>query len=207
MSGRAWRRAVLLVALLPAAGRAQPPEAPKASLLRAAALIDTATGTLRSGEDVLVEGNRIVKVGKGLEAPPGATLIQLPGKTLLPGLIDCHTHVTGQPEDYYGDIFRKSPIDTAVTAHVYARRTLEAGFTTIRDVGAGEYVDVALKRAIEAGKVVGPRMQVATLTVGATGGHGDLTGFSPYLRFEQFSGIADGVDAIRKLIRTEVKNG
>jgi imidazolonepropionase-like amidohydrolase len=94
-----------------------------------------------------------------------------------------------------------------VTAHVYARRTLEAGFTTIRDVGAGEYIDVALKRAIDAGKVVGPRMQVATLTVGSTGGHGDLNGFSPYLRFEQLSGVADGVDAIRKLVRTEIKNG
>ncbi len=207
MSRRACCGVVLLAALHAEAAGAQAPEARNVVLLRAAAIVDTAAGALRAGEDVLVEGNRLVKVGKGLQPPPGAKLIELRGKTLLPGLIDCHTHVTGQPEDYYGDIFRRSPIDVAVTAHVYARRTLEAGFTTIRDVGAGEYIDVALKRAIEAGKLVGPRMQVATLSVGATGGHGDLSGFSPYLRFERFSGIADGVDAIRKLIRTEVKRG
>ena len=104
-------------------------------------------------------------------------------------------------------IFRKSPIDWAVTAHVYAKRTLEAGFTTVRDLWAPEYIDVALRKAIDAGKIPGPRMQVATLAIGSTGGHNDITGFSPYLKFETFSGIADGIDQIRKLIRTEIKNG
>ena len=94
-----------------------------------------------------------------------------------------------------------------MVAHVYARRTLEAGFTTIRDVGSSEFIDVALRNAIERGDVVGPRMLVATLAVGSTGGHNDLSGFSPYLKFQGFSGIADGVDEIRKLIRFEVKNG
>jgi len=126
---------------------------------------------------------------------------------VLPGLIDAHTHVTSQPANYLEDLFRKSPIDVAVTSHIYARRTLEAGFTTIRDVGAGEFIDRALRDAINRGDVPGPRMQVATLTVGATGGHGDLSGFSPYIKFGQFSGIADGADEIRKLVRFEVKNG
>ena len=126
---------------------------------------------------------------------------------MLPGLIDCHTHLTQQSGDYYESLFRRSPIDSAVVAHVYARRTLEAGFTTVRDVGASEYIDVALRNAINRGDVVGPRMLVATLTVGSTGGHGDLSGFSPYLHFDGFSGIADGPAEIRKLIRTEVKNG
>jgi Imidazolonepropionase and related amidohydrolases len=77
----------------------------------------------------------------------------------------------------------------------------------VRDVGAGEFIDVALRNAINRGDVVGPRMQVATLTVGATGGHGDTNGFSPYLKFGGFSGLADGVDEIRKLIRLEIKYG
>jgi imidazolonepropionase-like amidohydrolase len=176
-------------------------------LVRAGRLVDTLGGTVKTDQDILVEGNLVRQVGPNLAAPAGATVIDLRSRTVLPGLIDCHTHVTSQPENYYADIFRRSPIDVAVRAHVYARRTLEAGFTTIRDVGAAEYIDVALKRAIDEGKVVGPRMAVATLPLSATGGHGDLTGFSPYLRFSTFSNVVDGVDEIRKLVRTNVKNG
>jgi imidazolonepropionase-like amidohydrolase len=157
---------------------------------------------------VLIEGERITAVGSNLPIPGGTKIVDLGTATLLPGLIDCHTHITGgDPSEYYQSIFRMSPIDYAVAAHIYARRTLEAGFTTVRDVGAGEFIDVALRNAINAGTVTGPRMQVATLAVSATGGHGDLTGFSPYLKFGQFSGIADGPDEIRKLVRFEVKNG
>lgn len=180
---------------------------PAAFVIRAGRLVDTLGGRVLADQEVLVVGNRIREVGAHVAAPKDATVIDLRGRTLLPGLIDCHTHITSQPENYYSDIFRKSPVDVAVTAHVYARRTLEAGFTTVRDVGSSEFIDVALRKAIDAGKVVGPRIQAATLTVGATGGHGDLNGFSPYLRFGQFSGIADGVDEIRKLVRLEVKNG
>jgi imidazolonepropionase-like amidohydrolase len=175
--------------------------------IRAGRLIDGLGGAPMTDAVILVENDRITAVGQGLAIPTGARVIDLSRATVLPGFIDAHTHVTSQPENYMEDLFRKSPIDVAVSAHVYARRTLDAGFTTIRDVGAGEFIDVALRNAIDAGKVVGPRMQVATLTVGSTGGHGDITGFSPYLKFGQFSGIADGVDEIRKLVRFEVKNG
>jgi imidazolonepropionase-like amidohydrolase len=182
-------------------------ETPRRIAIKAGRLIDTKTGAVTNNAFVLIEGDKITAVGPDVTVPAEVEVIDLKDKTVLPGLIDCHTHMTSQPGNYYEDIFRKSPIDVAVIAHVYARRTLEAGFTTVRDVGAGEFIDVALRNAINRGDVVGPRMQVATLTVGATGGHGDTNGFSPYLKFGGFSGLADGVDEIRKLIRLEVKYG
>jgi imidazolonepropionase-like amidohydrolase len=183
------------------------PPSPKIVVVRAAKLIDPKTGTTIANPIVVIEDDRIKAVGPNIAIPAGAQIIDLRGATLLPGLIDCHTHVTSQPADYYEDIFRRSPIDYAVTAHIYAKRTLEAGFTTIRDVGSEEYIDVALKRAIDKGDVPGPRMIPATLAISSTGGHGDLTGFSPYVKIEGLSGVADGVDAIRKLVRQNVKYG
>jgi imidazolonepropionase-like amidohydrolase len=176
-------------------------------LVRAGALVDVTRGTVLRGQEILVENGVIKAVGPDLMAPAGTRIVDLSAKTVLPGLIDVHTHVTSQPEDYYKDLFRRSPIDVAVTAHVYARRTLEAGFTTLRVVGASEYVDVALRNAIDKGQVVGPRLKVAGLPIGSTGGHGDLTGFSPYLKFGGFDNVADGVDAVRKLVRQNVKFG
>ena len=180
-------------------------------LIKAGKLIDVRSEKVLESQGILIEGEKIKEVGP-LEVisktiPANTKIIDLSNFTVLPGLIDCHTHIVFQPENYLNDIFRKSPIDLAVTAHIYARKTLEAGFTTIRDLGAGEYVDVALRNAVNSGKIIGPRMQVATLAVGSTGGHGDLTGFSPYIHFNNFDGIADGVDEIKKLIRTEIKNG
>ena len=158
--------------------------------LRAARLIDGSGGVPLRDAVVLVEGDRIIAVGSKLPIPAGSQVIDLGSATLLPGLIDAHTHITGGDlRDYYERLFRRSPIDLAVDAHVYARRTLEAGFTTVRDVGAGEFVDVALRKAIDSGTVVGPRMQVSTMAIGATGGHADLTGFSPYLQFKEFSSV------------------
>src|SRR5207247_1945507 len=132
--------------------------------VRAAHLIDGRGGPPLSPAVVLVEGDRIRAVGARLAIPPGYPVIDLGQATLLPGLIDCHTHITmGDPGDYYEKIFRRSAIDYAVAAPIYARRTLEAGFTMVRDVGAEEFIDVALRKAIDSGLVPGPRMHVATL--------------------------------------------
>jgi imidazolonepropionase-like amidohydrolase len=186
---------------------AQAPDTTTRIAIRAGRLIDGRGGPPITNTVILIQGERITAVGAGLTIPANARVIDLGRATVMPGFIDCHTHVTSQPRDYYEDIFRKSPIDVAVTAHVYAKRTLDAGFTTIRDVGSAEFVDVALRNAINRGDIPGPRIQAATLAVGSTGGHNDLSGFSPYLKFGTFSGVADGVDDIRKLVRLEVKNG
>lgn len=193
---------------LPVALAQVAPAPPSRVAVKAARLIDGKGRAPIRDAVVLIENDRIVAAGTNLPIPPGAQLIDLGSATLLPGFIDAHTHITGgDPRDYYERIFRRSPIDAAVEAHVYAQRTLETGFTTVRDVGASEFVDVALRKAIDAGVVVGPRMQVATLGIGSTGGHADLTGFSPYLEFREFSNIADGVDEVRKAVRQRVKNG
>ena len=194
-------------AIAQAAGRT-PAAAPTRLAYRAAHLLDPATGRMIDNAVVLVDHDTIVQVGSGLVIPRDmAPAIDLGDVTIVPGLIDVHTHLTSSRTTYYEGLFRRSPMDNAVRAPGNARATLEAGFTTVRDVGAGELVDVALRNAINTGDVVGPRMLVATMALSATGGHGDLNGFSPYIRFDGLGGTVDGVDAIRKRIRTNVKFG
>lgn len=182
------------------------------TLIKAGRLVDTRNGLLLTNQVIVVKGGFIESVGPSESvlktAPAGATLIDLGDALVLPGLIDCHTHITGQPENFYEDIFRKSPIDEATTSHIYARRTLLAGFTTVRNVGANNYTDFALKRAIESGKLPGPRILASGPGLSATGGHGDLNGMSPNLRFDgEIGGVADGVEAIRKKVRENIKYG
>jgi len=183
----------------------------KITVIKAGKLLDTENGKVLENQMILIENDTIKQVASKINIPADAIVIDLSKAFVLPGLIDCHTHITGQPSgDYYGDIFRKTPVDYAITAHIYAKRTLEAGFTTCRDVGAPGFVDVALRNAINSGDVEGPRLLVATLFIGSTGSHGDLNGFSPYLdwRFpKEMSGVANGVDELRKQVRYNVKYG
>lgn len=183
----------------------------KLKAIKAGSFIDVITGTMLRNQIILIQNDSIIAVGSSITIPKDADIIDLSNATVLPGLIDCHTHITSEPgNDYYADIFRKSPVDNAIMAPAYAKRTLEAGFTTIRDVGAPAFVDVALRNAINNGDVVGPRLQVATLFIGSTGSHGDFNGFSPYLNFSMpahMSGVADGVEGVREQVRYNVKYG
>ena len=188
--------------------------------LKAARIFDGKSKTLLSNGVVIVQGDKIVDVGSNLTVPANAQVIDLGDATLAPGFMDAHTHLT---LDYSGDYNarRLNEVDLnvseqAIIATTHARATVEAGFTTVRDlgsrfVGSREFVDVALRNSINKGVIVGPRMLVATKGIGATGGHFDPTsGFRDFLfgrEPDYTDGIVDSPDDARKAVRFEVKNG
>src|SRR5437764_5264860 len=187
--------------------------------LKAARLFDGKSRALLQNGVVLVQGDKIVDAGANVAVPPDAQVIDLGDATLSPGFMDAHTHITLDYTNYQATRLRELQISTSAKAYSVisaARATVEAGFTTVRDVGARTYrshdcIDVSLRDAIAKGIVVGPRMFVATYGIGATGGHFDeAAGFRDGLfgpEPDVADGIADGPDAVRKAVRFEVRIG
>ncbi len=180
-------------------------------VLKAAHLFDSTGTTLRDGGTVVVQGDRIVSVGGA--SPPGARVIDLGEATLLPGFIDAHTHLTMELEkDYYHFFYNRImrfPAEQALYGAQYARRTLEAGFTTVRDVGAADFVDIGLRNAINAGVAVGPRMLTAAHGIGSPGGHFDNYSFPPdrVKPWGPIEGICSGPEECREAVRYQMKWG
>ena len=197
-----WAVVALLGSVGPRTLVAQTPIA-----IRATRLLDVQSGTLRAGQIVVVRGDRIESVGTAV--PAGAQVIDLGDVTLLPGLIDAHTHLT---YDIEGDWAHRDVTETAADAALRgarnAGRTLRAGFTTVRDVGAPGFADVSLMHAIDAGMIEGPRMIPSGHAIGITGGHCDVTGYAPGIaEGGPESGVADGVDQAIRAVRYQAKHG
>ncbi|MFS2137884.1 amidohydrolase family protein [Duganella sp. Dugasp56] len=208
----AIRRTYALPALLPslllacaAAGAADAPPA-AVTAVKAAHMLDVRSGALVDNAVVLISGERITAAGSKLAIPAGAQVIDLGSKTLLPGLIDMHTHLTGDPQDSGYSIVAKSIPRVTLTGAKNARITLQAGFTTVRDVGADGYADIGLRDAINDGDVPGPRMAASGPPLSITGGHCDDTMHAPEYKITAL-GVADGVDEALKVTRRNIKYG
>jgi imidazolonepropionase-like amidohydrolase len=205
--------AVLLLAAAPLAG-AQEKGTVVVVVLKAARLFDGRGDAAVANGVIVVEDGKIKAVGSGLPVPAGARVIDLGDATLLPGFIDAHVHLTGESSDDWAQDFvsgfRRGVPETAILATEYARRTLQAGFTSVRNLGAGDFVDVALRNSIGAAVVPGPRLLVSGNALGARGGHCDQTGF-PHLLFGKETGVAEGIasgaDGFRDAVRFAVKYG
>jgi imidazolonepropionase-like amidohydrolase len=197
--------AFLAAALLALAGNG--PASP--IVLKAARLIDGRGGAPVEPAMVRIEGDRIVEAGTSVPVPAGARVIDLGGATLLPGLIDLHTHLTDRFGVHWEEaLTTTTPPEAALWGAKNARDTLLAGFTTCRDMGPSwPYVDVALRNAIEQGAVPGPRLLVAGNYVSSTGGAGDARQFSIYVDVPIVKNLADGPEEITKAVRTNFKNG
>jgi imidazolonepropionase-like amidohydrolase len=176
-------------------------------VIRAARLLDVTAGVIRRPGVVRVEDGVIRAVGG--QDIAGADVVDLGDVTLLPGLIDVHTHLTSDLEgDWVTREVRELPADAALRGVRNAAVTLRAGFTTVRDVGASGFADVSLARAVDAGRVPGPRIVPSAHAIGITGGHCDITGYAPgILELGPEAGVADGVDAAVRAVRYQVKHG
>ncbi len=198
-------RAFILAAVLAAAA---PAALAQNVYVTADRMLDVTTGRMVQNPAIIIQDGVITQVGSrsSLRVPSAAEVVELPGVTLLPGLIDMHTHLDGDPTTWGPSAMMLTDSYWSVISVANARATLEAGFTTVRNVGSSNWNDVALKQAIEAGKISGPRIVPAGYSFGATGGHCDVTGLAPSFKARNDYN-ADSPDEARKRVREIRKYG
>jgi imidazolonepropionase-like amidohydrolase len=211
---RAAAVALAVAVVGPSVGHAEEAAAPPQKIvLKAARIFDGTSEATKPNGVVVIEGNKIVAAGSGLAVPAGANVIDLGDATLLPGLIDAHVHLTMEigpswSQDFVDGMLR-FPAEQAFYGAAYAKKTLEAGFTTVRNLGAEDYVDVGLRNAINKGLVPGPRILTAVHALGPLGGHGDGTPYPPG-RVPQggpIDGVCNGAEECRTAVRAQIKYG
>jgi imidazolonepropionase-like amidohydrolase len=193
----------LLVSATAIAQHAAP--APSRTLVRAGKLLDVRTGKTLTNQSIVIQDGKIVSVGPDSGAAGDTQVIDLSGKTVLPGLIDAHTHITFDPRFGYDRLAISLPREALIGAK-NARLTLLAGFTTVRNLGATEFADVALRDAINAGDVPGPRIDASGPALSITGGHCD-DNLLPYEWHATSVGVADGVENVQHKVREVIKYG
>lgn len=184
------------------------PDSTEMTAITAGRLIDGVDGSVRENVTVVVRGTRLEAVGEDVAIPSGTARIDLSDHTVMPGFIDLHTHMTSG-EGSRDSRFRRWPGHLAIVGVMNARITLEAGFTTVRNVGADDFADVALRDAINRGIVPGPRMYTAVYSLGITGGHCDANGYRPGIFAEPGieQGIAQGIERVREAVNYQIKYG
>jgi imidazolonepropionase-like amidohydrolase len=184
-----------------------------AIVLKAKHLFDAVSGKMMEPGVVVVQGDKIQAVGADSKMPDGARVIDLGDATLLPGFIDAHVHMSAESSgNWYGDWYEglmRFPAEQSLYGAHYAKVTLEAGITTVRDLGSGDYISLGLRNAIKAGVIPGPRMLVANYAVGSTGGHADQDPVPPQriAVAGPLQGVCNGPDQCREAVRYQIKYG
>jgi len=214
MRSRTARALGIALALIAQVALCAPDPAPaKPVVLKATRLFDSVSGKIQEPGVLVISGDKISAVGSGAALPADAQVIDLGDATLMPGFIDAHVHLSDvMGPNWYLDFFNeimRFPTEQALYGAQYAKRTLEAGFTSVRDLGSSDYISLGLRNAINAGVIPGPRMLIANYAIGSTGGHADQSPYPPE-RIEvagPLKGVCNSPDECRQAVRYQIKYG